>query len=164
MVAYKLVKAAIELLLGLILLVLVARVTHGLGDLVRGIRDHATAAWSLALADDLARVVTRRHVVVVALASILDGFVSSFEGWALHKRYAWSEWLVVAATSCFVPFELGALARHVTGGRVLLLCGNALIVAYLARRLSRRTKSAFSSMPRTNKWYNVHLPRERRDR
>src|SRR5579872_2547245 len=57
-VAYKLGKAALELVIGIVLLVLAARVTHGLAEIVRSIRDHATAAWSLVLAHALARLVT----------------------------------------------------------------------------------------------------------
>jgi uncharacterized membrane protein (DUF2068 family) len=134
-VGYKLVKALAELLLGVVLLFLgLAGLADHLQAVALSFRHHAAEAWSIALADRLVRAATERNLLVVALASILDGVVSSVEGWALHRRYGWSRWLVVGATACLLPFEVAALVRHLTAGRIALLSMNALIVVYLVLR------------------------------
>jgi len=58
------------------------------------------------------------------------------EGIGLYLRKHWAEWLVVAATGLFVPFELWALFAHAVWWKVLLLAGNLSIVAYLAHRIT----------------------------
>lgn len=133
-VGYKLVKAVIEITFGLAFLFLASRMTNELHQLALHFREHATAAWSIALAERLGRAATARHVHVVALASLFDGMLSVVEGWALHRRRRWGALLVIGATSCLLPFEIASLVRHVTGGRVVLLLVNALIVTYLVRR------------------------------
>jgi uncharacterized membrane protein (DUF2068 family) len=67
-------------------------------------------------------------VLVVAVAVIVDGTVTLVEGWALHGRYRWSRWLVVATTSSLLPIEVVTLVRHPSAGRVMLVLVNALIV------------------------------------
>jgi uncharacterized membrane protein (DUF2068 family) len=58
------------------------------------------------------------------------------EGIGLYLRKHWAEWLVVAATGLFVPFELWALFEHVVWWKILLLAGNLCIVGYLAHRIT----------------------------
>jgi uncharacterized membrane protein (DUF2068 family) len=138
-VGYKLTKAVLELVMGGLLLLVASRVTADVDHLVHAIRTHASAAWSLALANNLGRLVTRHHVVIVATAAILDSTLSCVEGWALHKRYRWSEWLIIGTTSCLLPFEIVALAHRASGGRMAIFLVNVAIVAYLAQRASIRT-------------------------
>ncbi len=132
-VAYKLVKAALELALGVVLLAMSQTVTKELLFVAHVVREHAVAAWSLLLSDRLVGFATRKHVVLVGLASILDAAVSCVEGWSLHRRYAWSRWLVVVATASLVPFEIASLVRRFSIGRVLVLAFNAWVVVYLVR-------------------------------
>jgi uncharacterized membrane protein (DUF2068 family) len=102
------------------------------------LREHVTAAWSVYLADAVVSVTERRHLMVATSAMFLDGVVTGLEWYALRRGRTWGEWLVVAAMSAFIPFEVAALvqARHV--GRAVVLLGNVVIVAYLARHASRR--------------------------
>jgi uncharacterized membrane protein (DUF2068 family) len=134
-VGYKLAKAVVEL--GFVVFFVVIGPEH-LTEQARAaavyFRHHAAAAWSSALAEWLIGAATERHVFVVALALLLDGVSSCVEGWALHRRYRWSRWLIVGATSCLLPFEGVALARHPSASRTALLLVNALIVIYLVRR------------------------------
>lgn len=133
-VGYKIAKAGAELLLGALLLTLgSASLAEGLRAVALTVRHHAAEAWSIELAERLVQVAAGRNLVV-ALALLLDGVSSLVEGWALHRRYRWSRWLIVGATSCLLPFEVVALIRHLAPGRVVLLLGNALIVAYLIQR------------------------------
>ena len=141
-VGYKLVKAVAEIVLAIVLVtVAFAGGAHALREFATRIREHATAAWSIALAERLVRAATGRHLQVAALASFLDGVFSFIEGWALHRRFAWSRWLIVGATSALVPFEIVSLVHRHSAGRFVLLCLNAAIVVYLvvgARREVRR--------------------------
>lgn len=138
-VGYKFVKAAAELLLAVLILSLASA---GLADELRmaalNVRNHATAAWSVALARWLMNAATSRNLRVIALASLLDAAASLFEGWALHRRFGWSRWLVVFTTSSLFPFEVVAIVRHFSAGRVALMVVNALIVVYLVRHRTRR--------------------------
>lgn len=139
-IGYKFLKAVGELILGVAVLVfLSAGLPDEVRELARRVREHATAAWSVDLAEWLTNAATRRNLRVVAVASLLDAVWSCFEGWALYRGYAWSGWLVIVATSSLFPFEVIAIARHVRAGRVALMALNVLIVAYLVRRqLGRR--------------------------
>jgi uncharacterized membrane protein (DUF2068 family) len=133
-VGYKLVKAVVEPILGVVLLSFASAGLAGhLRAVALNIRHHAAEAWSVALAERLVRASTERNLLVVGLATLLDGALSFVEGWALHHRYRWSHWLVVGTTSSFLPFEGLALAHHFSAGRIALLIGNALIVIYLVR-------------------------------
>jgi uncharacterized membrane protein (DUF2068 family) len=132
-VGYKVAKAALEIAFGAALVLFATKATNELRIAAHHVRDHATAAWSVALADKIVQAATRRHLMVVAVASLLDGVLTSIEGWALHRRYRWGSWLVIAATSCLLPFEVISLARHLTAGRVALFFTNVAIVAYLLR-------------------------------
>jgi uncharacterized membrane protein (DUF2068 family) len=140
-VFYKLVKAAVEALIGVLLILGSARVIDGLRDIAVKLREHAAEAWSVSLAERLVHAATARNMLVIAIASLVDAALSLMEGWALHRRYVWSEWLVVVATSCLIPFEVGELIRRVTLGRAALLGLNTLIVAYLLKRRANRWPS-----------------------
>jgi uncharacterized membrane protein (DUF2068 family) len=137
-IGLKLAKALIELPLGISLLIFASAGLRELTMIAEQIRHHTTEAWSIVLAERLIHVSTARNLVVVAVASIADALMAMFEGWALHRRYLWSRWLVVGTTSSFIPLEGFALVRHPSAVRAVLLLLNALIVVYLLIR-----KSAF---------------------
>lgn len=142
-VAYKFVKAALEVAGGVALLFFSTRVTDELRHFAIHVREHATAAWSILVAQKVLQEATSRHLVVAAVASLLDGVLTVIEGWALHTRRRWGAWLVVVTTSGFLPFEVVSLARRVTVGRVTLLLVNAGILVYLIRReSSKHTRSS----------------------
>jgi uncharacterized membrane protein (DUF2068 family) len=149
-VGYKLVKAAAGLAIGVLILTLMS---FGLAEHLQAfaltVRNHAAEAWSIALAKWLTNAATSRRLLVIALACLLDAVFSAFEAWALRRRYRWSGWLIVAATSALLPFEAVALAKHFTAGRAVLAAANVLIVLYLVRlELSdRRGVTAESRVP-----------------
>ena len=135
MVGYKQAKAIFEVLVGVLLLSLTA---VGLADHLREvavhIRHHAVEAWSIALAERLVRASTKRNLLVIGVASLLDGALSASEGWALCYRYRWSRWFVVGTSSILVPFEVLALAHRFSVPRLGLLGANVSIVIYLVWR------------------------------
>jgi len=131
---YKAVKAALQLALALILLVLLPR---GLPDelhaLAGALRQHLTHAWAVELAALLERGSTRHGVVLASIALGLDGSLTAVEAAALRSGRAWGPWLVVVATGALLPFEVIELARSLRPSRALLLAVNLAIVLYLAR-------------------------------
>jgi len=137
-VSYKFVKAAVELVIGVILLAGSPSLAGKLQATAAAMRNHATEAWSLELAAQLIRAATETHLLVAGLAACLDGLLTFVEGWALYRRYAWSRWLVIGTTSCLLPLEGLALVRHVSGFRIALLVVNAVTVIYLVRGSSAR--------------------------
>jgi len=137
-VSYKFIKAAIELVIGVVLLAVSPDLAGKLQATAAAMRHHATEAWSLELAGQLIRAATERHLLVAGLAACLDGLLTFVEGWALYRRYAWSSWLVIGTTSCLLPLEGLALVRHVSGFRIALLVVNAVTVIYLVRGNSAR--------------------------
>ncbi len=126
------------MLLALVLLALVAAgYAARLHALAATLRDQVAHAWSIAVADLLLRGATPHRLALTSLAIGLDGALSFFEGWFMHRRYWWAPWLVVMASGLLVPFELARLAIRFTGGRLAIVVTNAAIVVYLVGRARR---------------------------
>ncbi len=132
-IAYKVVKATVAVLLGTLLLGASGFALADVQALATSLLRHATSAWSIRLAKTLLDAATARNLQIIAVACLLDAALTGVEAWALHRRFWWSGWLVVAATSALLPFEGIALVRHFALGRVVITVGNVLIVAYLVR-------------------------------
>lgn len=134
-VLYKLGKAAMQLTLAVILLVLLtAGLTAELHDFAIRLAKHATSAWSVALAKGLVTVTTRSGVYLATAALVADAGLSFLEGWSLHRRFWWAPWLIVIATSALLPFELVHIISRPHVGRVILFLANLTVVIYLTRR------------------------------
>ena len=139
LISYKLLKAGGQLALALGLFgVVLAGHADALQSLAELLRHDLSQAWALRAASYLMRLATPRHVELTALALALDGVLSGVEGWALHTRRWWAEWLVVVASGSLLPYELYELSRHLRAGRVVIFLVNLVIVVYLARRALRR--------------------------
>jgi uncharacterized membrane protein (DUF2068 family) len=145
-VAYKLAKAALTILLTLVLIHehLRGRLVNfadALGDwffrtdVLDGWGDHlAHFFWHIANAHD-----ARLFIGLVGL----DAASTAVEGIGLHYRQRWAAWWVVIATAFLIPFELRGLAQHASVVRLAVLLINAAIVAYLVWRvLAHHRKSA----------------------
>ena len=103
------------------------------------LRHHAVHAWSNIAFHLLEKFLHAPHSIVwTGAAALADAALSSVEGYALWRGYAWGEWLVVGTTASLIPFELYALTRHVRVGRVVLLTLNLVIVTYLVNRARQR--------------------------
>jgi uncharacterized membrane protein (DUF2068 family) len=68
-------------------------------------------------------------------AAFIYAMLFAAEGIGLYLRKRWAEWLVVVATSLFIPFEIWTLLQHIAWWKFLLLFGNVSIVSYLIHRI-----------------------------
>jgi len=136
-VAYKLVRGTVALTLAVGLAV--AAFNDGgtwLRDLAAALRGHFMGMWSVHLADLLVRASSPRSLAIGASVLLADGVFTLFEAWALRRSFPWAPWLVIVATSAFLPFEAYELARGIHAGRLTFFLANLAVVAYLVRRKS----------------------------
>jgi uncharacterized membrane protein (DUF2068 family) len=143
-IAYKTVKGALQLVLAAVLLLLLPLgLSPWLHHLAYRLREHATRAFSIRLAELLLNNSTAGKVALAAAALALDGLLTSVEGWALRRGHTWGEWLVVVASGSLLPLEAHALAKTRHWPHLVGLLLNLAIVIYLARQAwlrHRRTK------------------------
>jgi uncharacterized membrane protein (DUF2068 family) len=78
----------------------------------------------------------RRIGAVVFIYAGLD----LIEGIGLYLEKAWAEYLTMAITASFLPWEIFEVFRRVTVIRVGLLTVNALVVAYLFQLVAGRQR------------------------
>jgi uncharacterized membrane protein (DUF2068 family) len=145
-IAYKLGKAALWLVLAAVIAVMTGM---GLGADLLGLADHLrhhAGAWSLELADVVTRAATRRGLWTVVVALVADALMSVLEGWALWHGHWWGPWLVVVSTGSLLPFEVVAFLRHPHAVRAAVFLVNLAIVAYLARKALRERAARKTSV------------------
>jgi uncharacterized membrane protein (DUF2068 family) len=147
-VGYKLCKAAVQLLVAGVLLVLLAKgyAAH-LHELASQLRLHSASAWSVALARLLLRATSAQGVELASAALAADAVLSFGEGYLLHRRLWWAPWLIVVATSTLLPLELWEIVRRPMLGRCILFLLNLSIVVYLARRARGESQGPRSAGP-----------------
>jgi uncharacterized membrane protein (DUF2068 family) len=137
-ILYKLIKAALEVLLGLAAVYLVTRGAEaGAATLAEVLLEHFTGGWALEAATLIVIAATSGHVKFVALASFADAVLSAVEGLALQAGRWWAPWLVVIATGALLPWELVEIFVHPRWGRFVILVINLTVVAYLLRQVVR---------------------------
>jgi uncharacterized membrane protein (DUF2068 family) len=133
-VAYKSVKALLQLAAALLLVVLLPLgLPHWLADAAGLLREHATHGWAAALARLLVLGAAPHTLSWGALALALDGSLTALEAWALRRGKPWGAWLVVGATGALLPIEAYEIWREPHASRVVLLALNLVICGYLAR-------------------------------
>jgi uncharacterized membrane protein (DUF2068 family) len=142
-VAYKSVKAALQLSAALLLAICwPLGLPRAIAELSQWLTQHATHAWAARLADTLLGGSVERRILLALVALGADGALTALEAWSLRRGRWWGPWLVVAATSLLLPFEVYELLRVPRVSRALLLALNTLIVVYLARRAWRERAHA----------------------
>lgn len=137
---YKEIKAVAQLLgFGLLLGLELSGKTGAMHALARGLSENGTHA----LTRDLSRVVTTLSTPVairwIQLALLSDGLFSGFEGYALRKGWVWAPWMVIAATSALVPFEIRELVVRGSLTHAVILVVNLAIAGFLVTRQLRET-------------------------
>ncbi|HUS32278.1 MAG TPA: DUF2127 domain-containing protein [Kofleriaceae bacterium] len=76
---------------------------------------------------------TPHRISVIGIGAIIYACVLALEGWGLHRRYLWADWLTVIVTSSLIPLEIYELFKHPSVGKVIALVVNVAIVMYLLR-------------------------------
>jgi uncharacterized membrane protein (DUF2068 family) len=66
--------------------------------------------------------------------------ISMVEGIGLYLEKAWAEYLTLAITASFLPWEIFEIIRRVTTTRVGLLVANVLIFIYLLQLVTGRNR------------------------
>jgi uncharacterized membrane protein (DUF2068 family) len=72
-------------------------------------------------------------IIGISVVGFLYSGLNLVEAYGLHRRYRWAEYLTVAATGMFIPFEIYEVAQEQTLVRVGALVINVLIVYFLAK-------------------------------
>lgn len=70
---------------------------------------------------------------LIAVAALAIGALNVIEAWGLHQRERWAEWLTVAATAVFIPYELYITISSFSVFKFMILFANSYVVYYLAR-------------------------------
>ena len=84
------------------------------------------------------------HPDAIGVAAILYGLLECIEGVGLVLRRRWAEYLVVLATSAFLPLEISEVIHRPTPLKAAALLVNIAIVVYLVWR-----KRLFMERPRS---------------
>ena len=109
---YKLTKAVVELILGLLLVIGLVRGAEAMSaTFAQVILDHASGAWALRVATIIVLTGTSGHVKIAAAVAIADSVLSAVEGLALRAGRWWAPWLVVIATGSLIPVEIWEIIR-----------------------------------------------------
>jgi uncharacterized membrane protein (DUF2068 family) len=66
--------------------------------------------------------------------------VFAVEGIGLWMEKRWAEWLTVVVTASLIPLELWEMFHRPTIGKLAILLGNAVIVAYLVWHVRTKNK------------------------
>lgn len=137
---YKLAKAGITLILGLILIKLihqdVAQFLHTyIFDPLHldfdADSENQFLKWLFERVADL-----NPHLIrMSAYVSFFYALVFAVEGIGLYYKKHWAEYMVLIVTGSFLPFEGYILYHHPVWWKVLLIIGNLLIMVYLVHRL-----------------------------
>ena len=131
---YKLTKAIVELILGVLLVVGLVRGPEAMAaSFAQMILDHQSGAWALRVATIIVLTGTSGHVKIAAAVAIGDSALSAFEGLALRAGKWWAPWLVVIATGSLVPVEVWEIIRKPKPVRGAILVINWAILVYLLR-------------------------------
>ena len=131
---YKLLKAAVGVVAGLLFLALLMRGTEaGAATLAQMVIDHVSGAWGLQAATAIVLTGTTGHVKLAAAGAFADAALSAVEGLALRAGRWWAPWLVVIATGSLIPVEIWEIIRKPKPVRGAILIINWAILVYLLR-------------------------------
>ena len=75
----------------------------------------------------------------IATVSLIFASLLLLEGFGLIFQKLWAEYLTVAETAIFIPFEIYEIIRHATITKVSILTINIAIVIYLLLAILRKS-------------------------
>jgi len=132
-IIWKVVKAVLLVAVGVTAFAIADRDLHQLG--VHIVRWAGLDPASPRVAGALEHLIglTPRRIDLLGAGALGYAVVCAVEGWGLHRRKRWGEWLTVILTCSLLPLELYEIAVHATIGKLVALVVNAAIVLYLLR-------------------------------
>lgn len=80
--------------------------------------------------------------LVARLVTLAYAAVFAIEGIGLWMEKRWAEWLTVIITGSLIPIELYEMISRPSVGKLLIIVGNAAIVAYLVWHVRTRNNAA----------------------
>lgn len=95
---------------------------------------------------DAAQSLTDARLWTLAALAFAYAALRFAEAWGLWRERRWAEWLAAVSGGLYVPIEVYDVARSATRLHVLLMLGNAAVVAFVVRRLRQAHRG---SLPRT---------------
>lgn len=105
--------------------------------------EHRVVSWFVQLFSGMsASRVTTLRMVTLAYAAVF-----AVEGIGLWMEKRWAEWLTVAVTSSLIPLEIWEMFHRPTWGKLAILLGNTIIVAYLVWHVRTKGSSAHLAPP-----------------
>jgi uncharacterized membrane protein (DUF2068 family) len=87
---------------------------------------------------------SQSRVEALRMVTLAYAAVFAIEGVGLWMRKRWAEWLTVVITASLIPLECWEMISRPSIGKLLIILGNAAIVAYLVwhvRTRNRKEKS-----------------------
>jgi uncharacterized membrane protein (DUF2068 family) len=133
-IGWKLVKAALLLLIAVGAFLFIHRDLHDLAErLVHWLHLDPASKRIESFLSKVDKFDTPAHKVELGSGAIVFAGFILVEAWGLWRRRRWAEVLTIVATSLLIPVEVFEICRHPTIGKVATLLANGLIVLYLAR-------------------------------
>lgn len=138
--AYKLLQA---LLIGLIGLGARHLLHKDVGDELSALADHLhfNSEWRLvSFLLDKAELLNDPMLRRIGLVAFGYSAISAIEGIGLYFEKIWAEYLTLAITASFLPWEIFEIFRRLTLIRVSLLAANLLVFFYLLQLVADRER------------------------
>jgi uncharacterized membrane protein (DUF2068 family) len=139
--AYKLIQATLILLIG----VGARHLLHkDVGDELQTLVDHLRfnpESRLIVFLLDKASLLNDPMLRRIGLVAFCYAALSAAEGIGLYLEKAWGEFLTLAITASFLPWEIYEIFRHQTIIRFCLLTANVLVFLYLLQLVTRREKT-----------------------
>ena len=89
---------------------------------------------------DHASVVTDKMLQRIGFAAFGYAVLCIVEGLGLYLEKAWGEFLTLAITASFLPWELYEMFRHITWIKVGLFTINVLVLLYLLKLVAEKAQ------------------------
>jgi uncharacterized membrane protein (DUF2068 family) len=80
------------------------------------------------------------RVTTYRILTLTYAVVFAVEGVGLWMQKRWAEWLTTIITASLIPLEVWEMLHRPTSGKLLILLGNAAIVAYLVWHVRRNRR------------------------
>jgi uncharacterized membrane protein (DUF2068 family) len=118
------------------------------GDVLAGLADHLRFNPESRFVNfilDRASIFNDRLLLRIGEVVFIYAGLDLVEGVGLYLEQVWAEYLTLAITASFLPWEIFEVFRKLTLPRMGLLVVNALVFFYLLKLVARRGKRLISS-------------------